>query len=54
MKDVVKFEEFSEIKKSEENNNTISENPHDTIEEFIQLLIKNTLDDKSSVKVKTA
>jgi hypothetical protein len=47
MKDVEKFDKFEEMKKSEKNINKISENNHEMVEEFIQLLIKNTSHDPS-------
>lgn len=47
MKDVEKFEKFEEMKKSEENKNQISENTHEMVEEFIQLLIRNSCYDEN-------
>lgn len=54
MKDVEKFEKFEEMKKSEKNKNKISENNQEMVEEFIQLLIKNTRTDENSLRLTKA
>ena len=50
MKDVEKFEKFEEMKKSEENKNQISENTQEMVEEFIQLLIRNSRNDENPLR----
>ncbi|MBP7257883.1 MAG: hypothetical protein KBA13_12415 [Chitinophagales bacterium] len=50
MKDVEKFEKFEEMKKSEENKNQIYENSQEMVEEFIQLLIKNSRNDENPLR----
>jgi Na+/phosphate symporter len=50
MKDVEKFDKFEEMKKSEKNKKKISENNQEMVEEFIQLLIKNTRTDENSLR----
>ncbi len=50
MKDVEKFDKFEEMKKSEKNKNKISENNQEMVEEFIQLLIKNSRNDENSLR----
>ncbi len=50
MKDVEKFEKFEEMKKSEENKNQIYENSQEMVEEFIQLLIKNSRNNENPLR----
>ena len=50
MKDVEKFEKFEEMKKSEENKNQVSENTQEMVEEFIQLLIKNSRNNENPLR----
>jgi len=47
MKDVEKFEKFEDLKKSEKNTPKISEKTQEMIDEFIQLLVKNSRDEKN-------
>ena len=54
MKDVEKFEKFEEMKKSEENKNQISENTQEMVEEFIQLLIRNSRKDENPLRLTKA
>jgi len=54
MKDVEKFEKFEEMKKSEENKNQISENTQEMVEEFIQLLIRNSRNDENPLRLTKA
>ena len=51
MKDVEKFEKFEELKKSEENKKKISENTQEMVDEFIQLLIKNSRNDENPLRL---
>ena len=54
MKDVEKFEKFEEMKKSEEDKSQISENTQEMVEEFIQLLVKNSRDEQNSSRLTKA
>lgn len=54
MKEVEKFEKFEEIKKSEENKNQIFENTQEMVEEFIQLLVRNSRNDENPLPLKKA
>jgi hypothetical protein len=54
MKDVEKFEKFEEMKKSEENKNQISESTQEMVEEFIQLLIRNSRNDENTLRLTKA
>jgi|GEM_PF-2736516 len=52
MRDVEKFEKFEDLKKSEKKRNQSSENNSKMVEEFIQLLIKNSRRGNPSGEVK--
>jgi hypothetical protein len=47
MKDVEKFEKFEDLKKSEKNTSQITERTQEMVDEFIQLLVKNSGDEKN-------
>ena len=43
MKDVEKYENFEELKKSEISQSRVAENTQESVEKFIQLLRKNSI-----------